>query len=377
MASSSTIDLITNLNNATFWINRISPILSIVFGTIGNLLNIIIFTRRSLRNNPCSMYFLAGSFANFFVIYVALLTRYFATSWNWDPSTTNLAWCKTRFFLIYPPLSLVIWFIVLASIDRFFSSSQNVRLRQMSTLPIAGKIIAFTTVFMFLINVHVLVFATIVVTDGIYSCTISPNEYLVFFNIFVPIFSCILPLALMGIFGILTIVNIRKIRNRVVTQENNTQNERFRSNDRQLIIMLLYQVIITFIVVAPWAIINMYSAIATVILKQKFSTSGQAIYNFSYNLFRMLYYMNPVVGFYIYTLSGPRFRVEIAHCIRNGLKFILTSVGLMQRLPLTIQRLLSNENQRANENNLLTITRKRNTVHPEPHPGFMHTASPL
>ncbi|CAF1248292.1 unnamed protein product [Adineta steineri] len=359
--STSNTHLIENLNNATFWINRISPMLSIIFGTFGNFFNLIIFTRRSLRNNPCSIYFLAGSIANFFVIYVALLTRYLATSWNWDPTATNMAWCKIRYFLIYPALSLVLWFIVLASIDRYFSSSHNIRRRQLSTVVIARKNIIYTTVFMFLINIHSLIFAGSIVINNVPSCTILPNDYLVFFNLFVPIISCILPLILMGIFGILTILNVRTVRNRIEPHQNNNRNERLRSNDRQLIIMLLSQITIIFIIVAPWSIINMYSAIGTVIFNVQFSTNGQAIYNFSFNLFRMLYYINPVVGFYIYTLSGHRFRVEIKHCLQHGLKFILTAFGLIQN---------QNQMNNNNTNNIITsftLRTGRNTVHPDQH----------
>ncbi|CAF1587406.1 unnamed protein product, partial [Adineta ricciae] len=179
-------DIVLTLDTIAIWINRISPVFSIVFGTFGNFCNIIIFTRPVLRTNPCSMYFLAGSVTNLVVIYIALLTRYLASAWGYDPSATSIAWCKTRYILVYPPLSLVLWFIVLASIDRYLSSSRNVRFRQCSTVPVAWKIIAITTVLTFLGNIHVLVFAQTVVSNGTPSCTILPNEYLVFFNIFVP-----------------------------------------------------------------------------------------------------------------------------------------------------------------------------------------------
>ncbi|CAF2823732.1 unnamed protein product [Rotaria sp. Silwood2] len=375
MSNSTTNNLIVNLNIATFWINRIIPVISIVFGTFGNLFNIIIFTRRSLCNNPCSMYFLAGSIANFFVMYVALLTRYLATSWNLDPAATNMIWCKIRYFLIYPPLCLVLWFVVLASIDRFFLSSHNVRLRQLSSLSRARKTIIITTVFMFLINIHVFVFARSVIINGIPNCTILPNEYVVFFNFFVRIVSCILPLTLMCIFGILTIINVRMVGNRVISQDNNMRNERLRSNDRQLIIMLLLQVLIIFIFVAPWTLINMHNSIALTILNQKFSASQQAIYDFLFNLFRMLYYINPSIGFYIYTLSGPRFRIELKHCIKCGLKFTLTAMGLLQCLSLRIQRTLLDENQTCNKNTSLAKKGGRNTIHPDRHQTYMNNTS--
>lgn len=335
--------LLADLNSATFWINRLSPIISIGFGTIGNLFNIIIFTRRPLRTNPCSMYFLASSIANCVVMYVALLTRYLATSWNIDPSATNTYWCKIRFLLIYPALSLALWFIVLASIDRYLTSSDQIRYRQWSSIRIARKTILVTTIVTFILNIHVLVFARAEVIDGTAICTILPNEYLVFFNLFVPIISCILPVVLMSAFGILTIINIRRVRHRVAPQDNHVQNERLRSNDRQLVIMLLVQVLITTIIVAPWSLTNMFSAIAVAILKYKFSPTGQAIYNFAFNLSRMLYYVNPAIGFYIYTLTGPRFRVEIKHTIVAVVKFILETTGLWRCCPLRMRRIVVND----------------------------------
>ncbi|CAF1029379.1 unnamed protein product [Adineta ricciae] len=347
-------DIVLTLDTIAIWINRISPIFSIVFGTFGNFCNIIIFTRPILRTNPCSMYFLAGSFTNLVVIYIALLTRYLASAWGYDPSATSMVWCKTRYILVYPPLSLVLWFIVLASIDRYLSSSRNVHFRQCSTVPVAWKIITIATVLTFL------VFAQTVVSNGTPSCTILPNEYLVFFNIFVPIATCILPVILMGLFGILTIINIRTTRTRVIPQEN---NERLRANDRQLIIMLLFQVLITTTLVAPWALINMFSAIGVAILKYKFSPLGQGIFNFIFNVSRMLYYLTPAVGFYIYTLSAPKFRHEIKKSFRHGLKLILTGTGIMRYLPADVQQMFATENQRNNINYSLTRTRKGLTGH--------------
>jgi hypothetical protein len=344
--SNPTSQLIADLNNATFWINRLSPIILIVFGTIGNLFNIVIFTRRSLRTNPCSMYFLASSMANCIVMYVALLTRYLATSWNIDPSATNTYWCKIRYLLIYPALSLALWFIVLASIDRYLTSSDQIRHRQWSSVPIARKTILLTTIVMFTINLHVLIFARAEIIDGTATCTILPNEYLVFFNLFVPIISCIVPLILMSIFGLLTIINIRRIRHRVAPHDNRIQNDRLRTNDRQLIIMLLIQVFITTIIVAPWSVINMFSAIGITILKYKFSPLDQTVYNFAFNLSRMLYYINPVLSFYIYTLSGPRFRVEIKNTFISLLKTFLKTTGLFRFCPLRIQRALLNDSSR-------------------------------
>ncbi|CAF5001169.1 unnamed protein product, partial [Rotaria sp. Silwood1] len=45
-------DIIQRLPVISLQLNRIVPIFQIILGTFGNILNILIFTRRTLRNNP-------------------------------------------------------------------------------------------------------------------------------------------------------------------------------------------------------------------------------------------------------------------------------------------------------------------------------------
>ncbi|UJR29649.1 hypothetical protein I4U23_017197 [Adineta vaga] len=296
--SSSIAAFVANLSAVSFWMNRVVPPLQIIFGTFGNLLNIIIFTRRSLRINPCSTYFLFGSVNNFFAIYVALLTRYLSTSWNLDPSARNTVLCKLRIFFVYVSVCLVLWLTVLASFDRFLSSSYNAGLRRLSRLPIARKII-----------------------------------------------------------------------------NNNAQNTRLRSSDRQMIAMLLFQVLTTTLFSVPYAAINLYDTVVITMLQYRLSTSGQAIYNVASNLFRLLYYTNPVAGFYIYTLTGPKFRKEMTSCIRYGLKFVLRATHLQGCLPLRIQQALFVETQIGIMDESLTLARRRNTVHPIQHRNPMNRTS--
>ena len=362
--SNSATDRIQKLSTATFWINHVIPVLQIAFGTLGNLFNIIIFTRRALRTNPCSIYFLVGSVNNFFVIYVPLLTRYLASSWYLDPSATNTILCKLRNFFLYPTLTLALWFIVLASIDRFLSSSQNVRLRQMSSLSIAWKNTVFTTMFIFLSYAHILIYFGTASSGSVMSCIFFPDEYIVFLSFFGPLVSCILPIVLMSIFGILMILNVRRSHNRVALQANNVRVERLRSNDRQLTVMIFFQVFITTLISTPYFTLAIYNAVATNILQYKLSTSGQAIYNFAYNLFRLLYYTNPVIGFYIYTLVSPKFRVEMKRSTQYGLNSALSAMGLAQCLPLRAQQALLGQNQMGTNDQPMTLRKRRNAAPP-------------
>ncbi len=353
--------LTTNLNSVASWMNLCIPPFLIAFGTFGNVLNLIIFTRRTLRTNPCSMYFLAGSINNLFATYVVILTRYLSVSWNLDISTRNNVFCKLRLLFVYVSLNLVLCFTILASADRFFSSSKSVRLRQLSSLPMARKNIVLSTILMYLIYVHVLIFGRSGSASSP-SCSFYSNTYNIFFNFFFLIIANILPVVLMCVFGILIILNVRGIHNRVAPQINDARTERMRSNDRQLFKMLLFQLLITTLLITPYATLSVYNVISSTILNQTRSQLGAAIYNLIATISRLLSYSNAVVGFYIYTLAGPKFRVEVKQLIQYALKSTLTAMGLMRYLPQRAQQAIG-EIQMDTMNESVTGG-ARNAVHP-------------
>jgi len=167
----------------------------------------------------------------------------------------------------------------------------------------------------------------------------------------------------MCVFGILI---IRNVHNRVVPQNNDARTERLRSNDRQLFIMLLFQLLITALLTAPYATLSVYNTITGTILNYKWSTFDQAILNFLVDITRLLSYSNAIVGFYIYTLSGPKFRAEVKRCIQYALKSTLTAMGLIRYLPQRVQRAVAGGTQIEIMNESLTRG-TRNAVHPIQH----------
>jgi hypothetical protein len=190
---------------------------------------------------------------------------------------------------------------------------------------------------MYLIYVHVLIFARAGSASSPF-CGFYSDSYNIFFSFFFLIIANILPIVLMCVFGILIIRNVRGIRNRVAPQINDAQTERMRSNDRQLIRMLLFQLLITTLLTTPYATLSVYNVISSTILKQTRSPLGAAIYNVIATISRLLSYSNAVVGFYIYTLSGPKFLVEVKRLFQYALKSTLTAMGVMRYLPQRAQR---------------------------------------
>jgi hypothetical protein len=128
-SSSSSINFV--LLNQT--INRYVPIPFLVFGTIRNILNILVFTRKLFRNNVFVNYFLTSTVFDSFVIIISLLPR-LLYGFGVDPTQYSAIFCKLRFFITYLAGYAAAWFISLACVERYLSSSPIVGRRRLITM---------------------------------------------------------------------------------------------------------------------------------------------------------------------------------------------------------------------------------------------------
>jgi hypothetical protein len=358
MSTSADSDLIQSLPAISVQLNRSILIIQIILGTFGNIMNILIFTRRTLRTNPCSLYFLASSINNIFVLYVPVLTRLLSAGWSIDPTNTNNALCKLRIFVVYTSLTLIQWYVALASIDRYLSSCQSASRRQMSSVPIAKKAIGLTTIFIGIAHFHTLVWWTVDYIGPKTYCNIFEFAYEIAFQVFFLAVTCIIPPVIMAIFGALTVFNVQKLRSHVTPQNNDERNDRLRSKDRQLVIMLLIQVFVTIFCTLPFSVGNIVLLFTEYVIT--LSDVDNAIFTFYLTLSRILLYFNPVVGFFIYTLSGRAFRTEIKAMYIEAMKFILPKLGLENYIPAARQ---DNDRSMTQERTVAAKVPKKQPVH--------------
>jgi hypothetical protein len=215
-SSSSSINFAL-LNQST---NRYIPIPLLFFGIIGNILNILVFTRRTFRNNICVTYFLASTIFDSFAIIVGLLPR-LLNGFGADPSQSSASLCKLRFFITYFSGYTAAWFISLACVERYLSSSINIHRRQLMTMKRA-----------YLSMVMVMLMGCVVFGEQFYCIDINqqlfgaPQScYQLKQNIRCQIvdslmqfmFEMFLPALMMTGFGWLTVRNVRQNRRRIHT----------------------------------------------------------------------------------------------------------------------------------------------------------------
>ena len=130
-----------------------------VFGVIGNLLNIVIFTSvRSYRTTPCTFYLLASSIAGTMQLLGAIISRIIIMGFGYDLTRTSLIWCKCRQFIIATYVPLQLTYECWAIVDQFLATSRNARLRQLSNIKWTRWIAALTALVWHLYSVPFLIF---------------------------------------------------------------------------------------------------------------------------------------------------------------------------------------------------------------------------
>ena len=343
---------------------RYVPIAELLLGTFGNIMNVLIFMRPSLRSNPCSFYFWISSINNLFYLYVGLLTRMLASGWSLDPTQKSNILCKLRIFFVYTSSSLIQWYMIVASIDRYFSSCTSTRIRQWSTVKVARKVTLLTTIIVMVVYFHLPVWFSVEPIDGSSSgCNIYNYEYQIFFSVFDIFVSSLFPPLLMIIFGLKTVSNFRQLRRMVMpTDQNDVRHARLRSKDRQMIVMLLIQVAATMIVNVPYTVLNLYYYIHDNIKSGEANEVLDAILNLLSDIFLLLNYLAPVLGFYIYTLSGTVFRHEMKHILRHGFGHVVMATKMDRCLPEHIRRKLYQSEVTVITEQSISLTRINKTM---------------
>jgi hypothetical protein len=272
MSSSSAI-LIALQSTQKYLFQFVSPVL-VFIGIIGCILNLIVFTQKTLRKNPCSLYFIAYNVVNLIYIQGLLLSSTLTVGYNIDDTIYSIPICRIH---IYIPVSCNVlspFCLILASIDRVLITSPNALTRQRSTRRLAYICIIGGTLFWALFHIHVLILATITqVGPHSFLCYFQPGGQLTFMGYY-QVIKEILTFSLMIIFGLWTIYNVHNIQHiRAAptasvcrTTMGNTPRSKF-SKDRQLIIMLVVDVIIYALFSFAIAVFIMYQQITQNIAK--------------------------------------------------------------------------------------------------------------
>ena len=308
-------EMVDSLFELATQLTRITVPIAIVIGTIGNVLNIYIFTRRHFLNCGCTLYFLALSINNLFYSTVLLSINLLSDGYGMSLTETSDAFCKILSYALNLSPTLSAYFLVFASINRYFASSIRFRYRQWSARPRARQMLIFVISFFSLFCIGIFLAFEVRPEDGI-GCT---TQYSKIFN---QIFLCtemtlyvVIAPFLMCLFGALTILNRRKF-----AQLRRGIN-RSRRTETELIRILILQIAIHLILALPFSTIFL-------MLVLPISWRSTLIFRFLFVTCKIPLYFTFVSPFFTYTLFAHLYRQELRKLWRKMHQFYRTNIVL-------------------------------------------------
>lgn len=317
--SSTTFDYDSYLGSLISMINqnitRYGMGLTWIVGNFGSIANFLVFCRPNLRKNPCIMYFLASTVSQFVTFNFALFARVLYIGFDIQTINTILWYCKIYYYFFYVFVATARFFIMLASIDRYFASAEDIYWRSWSSPKIARRLIIISFIIWCLIYIQVLVFYDIHNNE----CSFRTGAYGIFFSVYLSIESGIFPPAIMLIFELLTLRNIRNSKRKTrplttVTTAGPIPTSGMSKKDLQFSKMLFNQICL-------WLLLNIlnpcYLFYRTITINNHKSVLRLTIESFINNISYLFIYFEFSLTFFIYTLSSPLFRREFNQIIRK------------------------------------------------------------
>ncbi|CAF1253506.1 unnamed protein product [Rotaria sordida] len=291
---------------------RYSGTLVIILGCIGNILSIVVFSRKALRSRSCSIYFLALSMSDINVLIGYTFENLLYHGYNIQV-LSNSFMCKSIIFLIYASTDISNYLLTLAAMDRCILIS-NSTIRYRFCRKLTAKLMIICVIILFsLINSHFL-FGFHIDNDGF--CLPASKNYNFFYvnhyDSYIDIIKTVLiPFIIIFICNIFIIFKYTRRNTLISSTSIRRKNRRRREKDRQLTWFLLSTSLLFIFLSLPSEI----NDFVRTHLSQKFQTIYACQLWASTTLFILIHQINHASHFYVYTLTGPIFRKEFQKLI--------------------------------------------------------------
>lgn len=307
----------------------ISPCLLFI-GTVANILSITVLVRKSMRTSTTMFYLTILSFGDLFVLYTGLFRFWLQHAFKLDLRLLSDFGCKVHAFLVYFSLDFTTWILVAVTVDRCVSVALPLKAKRYCSLKKAKVSVVIIGTIMALINIHL--FNTVGIVDhlGELQCQ-GKNDFI--FAVWPWIDFCVfsfIPFSVMIISNIIiirqivlskrrlkahndkeTMARIRTLSERSQPVDNNKSHDRKQkvSTVSSITVMLLTVNCVFLVLTVPiviWLIGYRFWYVPTTT-----SEHFRAVLQLLWAIANMLQYTNNTIHFFLYCLTGPRFRSEL------------------------------------------------------------------
>jgi hypothetical protein len=303
-------------------------LLMILIGLFGSLMVIIIFGRRPLSRNPCSIYIVVNGILSFLFLPLYYLPNIVTFGFQINWLALNTPFCK--FQMSYGAFTITSVFIIncFISFDRYAMSSRSARIRSFSSKKTAQILIVIGLFLVWcLIGTPVaILFENVPLSSrGPYICSSRSTTFLmVAAFVYYPIVEGILPIILAIYFWYITRKHVQTLNNQ----------EFIRRFDKQISRMYLFQIITDAIASFPFASINLYRALTSETVQ---SENEENIVQFVRVMAIWIFYLQYCSDFYIYFATSNEIQEQAKRILcfwrqRQNNRVVPRNIGIF-RIP--------------------------------------------
>ena len=295
----------------TMW--RVIPPIIITFGTVGNILTVIVMIRQKLKRlSSTAMYLMALAVSDTLVLFSGPLRNWIKNISDTDVRYLTDSGCKAQLYITYVSIHLSSWLLVAVTMERVFSVVIPHKVKIFCTPKNAGIVIGVMTGLILAIDMVIPIINGLKSSATRHICTPTTVEYLKFRD---DVYEWIdFLIAFLFPFIILLAGNILIIIKLVKSQRKSGGGGKEKST-KSLSILLVTLCVIFFVTMSPVSILQIYfPKRMTEIRAMKDPYAQWDAYQyllFQHTTVNIIGYTNASINFLLYVFSGPKFRREL------------------------------------------------------------------
>ena len=292
----------------------------VLFGTFGNVMIIVIHKRTALTSSM-SVFFLTLAASDLVLLYVTCFRSWIKFTFEFDISVQHDALCKLDVFLIYVSGVLSAWTLVAMTAQRAVCVLFPHRANVLCTVGKSKAIVLSMVLFIAVIHTHLLYGLHVGMQDGLKTCVFH-FYYAPFFQeiwnwVDMHIFS-LLPWLCLAVSNSLLVWKLRLSLREAKLSLGSGQADRI--NDRK---KKAKSISITLIAVSTAFLVLTFPMSFYQIINFMFWMHGSMrtlrslrVFYYIHNISYPLWYANSCINFYVYCLTGSKFRREAKQILR-------------------------------------------------------------
>ena len=286
----------------------------LVFGTFGNGVTVIIH-KRSPLTSPLSVFFITLAVADTLLLYSNCFTAWLYITFHYSTSRLSSVVCKIHTFLIYVSGVLSAWTLVAMTAQRAVCVLFPHRANVLCSVRRSKVIVVSMALVIAAVHVHILYGLYLETNNGSRTCTLM-DEYKAFFReiwswVDMCIFS-LLPWLCLAVSNSLLVWKLKTALREAEVSLGSGQTDRIKDRKKTAtsITITLIAVSTAFLVLTfPWSFLSILHFVYWMNGSLNALQSSRA-YFYTKQISFPLWYANSCINFYVYCLTGSKFRKE-------------------------------------------------------------------